>query len=232
MAAAETAKPISGNENPSEADLDYLSRPENYTGSNLQTMQLFFLAQKEDTNKIQEKKKTIKDAKYHFFHRYKHILKEIIFIDDLMEPEEESDEDDGEEEKGNKRETMESREEATPTTLHTPKQFLKNIPEEEEYHETPEKKAGEDTKGSESSSVSPDRAYSPEKGQMVAGVGMESESDMSAKSGGGTRQTMALMKAKINSVAKDVQRKQLLLKFKKYARMILVVVRLLSASNK
>ncbi|KAK3592332.1 hypothetical protein CHS0354_022577 [Potamilus streckersoni] len=223
---AETAKQLSGNANLPESDLDYLSRPENYTGSNLQTMQLFFLSQKEDTSKIQEKKKKIKDAKYYFFHRYKHILKEIIFIDDLIEPEEESDEDDGEEKverEEKEKETMESREDGTKIT--TPKQVLKNIPEEEEYQETADKKAGEDTKGTESSVASPDRVYSPEKGQTIAGVSLELESDMSVKSGGGTKQTMAIMKAKISSVAKDIQRKQVL------ARKISPFLKLFSASS-
>ena len=48
-----------------------------------------------------KKAKKVKDAKYHFFHRYKHLLKDAIFIGDLLERErEESSEESESEEEG------------------------------------------------------------------------------------------------------------------------------------
>lgn len=38
---------------------------------------------------VVKKKKKVKDAQYHFFHRYKHILKDVIFISDLLDREKE-----------------------------------------------------------------------------------------------------------------------------------------------
>ncbi|XP_052796743.1 cyclic nucleotide-binding domain-containing protein 2-like isoform X1 [Mya arenaria] len=87
---------MSSKNDPDATDLDYYSKPENYTGSNLQALQKF----KSDKNKAdsaskkKEKKKIVKDAKYYFFHQYKHILKDVIFIDDLIDRERDPDSED------------------------------------------------------------------------------------------------------------------------------------------
>lgn len=90
----------SSKNDPAATDLDYYSKPENYTGSTLQSLQRFKADKtKEDAaNRKQAKKRKIKDAKYYFFHRYKHILKDVIFLDDLVEREYEAESEDESEE--------------------------------------------------------------------------------------------------------------------------------------
>ena len=90
---------MAGKNDPAATDLDYYSKPENYTGSSLQAFQRFAVDKnKEERNNLQnEKKRIVKDAKYYFFNRYKHILKDVIFLDEIAERERESsseDEDD------------------------------------------------------------------------------------------------------------------------------------------
>jgi hypothetical protein len=92
---------MAGKHDPAATDLDYYSKPENYTGSSLQAFQRFVVDKnKEERNNLQnEKKRVVKDAKYYFFNRYKHILKDVIFLDEIAEREKEesSDEDEDEE---------------------------------------------------------------------------------------------------------------------------------------
>ena len=101
MAAFQASVTSSSKNDPASTDLDYYSKPENYTGSNLQALQRFKADKtKEDAaNKKTTKKRKVKDAQYHFFHRYKHILKDVIFLDDLVrrefEDDSDSEEDDG-----------------------------------------------------------------------------------------------------------------------------------------
>lgn len=86
---------------PAATDLDYYSKPENYTGSNLQAFHKFVAdkTKEEKASQVKEKKRVIKDAKYHFFNRYKHILHDVIFIDELLgkESDDESSSDDDDE---------------------------------------------------------------------------------------------------------------------------------------
>lgn len=96
MANFQPSVATSSKNDPAATDLDYYSKPENYTGSTLQSLQRFKADKtKEDlANKKVEKKRRVKDAKYYFFHRYKHILKNVIFIDDLEESDQEDEEGD------------------------------------------------------------------------------------------------------------------------------------------
>lgn len=89
MAGFQPSVATSSKNDPAATDLDYYSKPENYTGSTLQSLQKFKQDKtKEDSaSKKVEKKRKVKDAKYYFFHRYKHILKDVIFLDDLIERE-------------------------------------------------------------------------------------------------------------------------------------------------
>ena len=97
------SKTISAGKNdPAATDLDYYSKPENYTGSTLQSLQRFKAdkTKEEKTKSGGEKKKVIKDARYYFFNRYKHLLQDAIFIQDLLDREKEEaseEEDEGEE---------------------------------------------------------------------------------------------------------------------------------------
>ncbi|KAH3840803.1 cyclic nucleotide-binding domain-containing protein 2-like [Dreissena polymorpha] len=92
----------SGKHDPAATDLDYYAKPENYTGSNLQSLQRFKSdkTKEEKAKKRKEKKKVIKDAKYCFFRQYRHILKNVIFIDELVdrEQDEDSEEEDDDDE--------------------------------------------------------------------------------------------------------------------------------------
>ncbi|XP_060074183.1 cyclic nucleotide-binding domain-containing protein 2-like [Ylistrum balloti] len=85
----------SGKGDPPETDLDYYSKPENYTGSSLQTMQRFKIAKdKQDReNEDKNKKKEKKQQGFSLLARYKHILKGIVDDgDDESSSEEEEDE--------------------------------------------------------------------------------------------------------------------------------------------
>lgn len=76
---------------PPETDLDYYSRPENYTGSNLQSLQKFTYAkQKQDKaqNDLNKKAKKKKSG-FDLFARYKHILKGYVSDEEEEEDEEE-----------------------------------------------------------------------------------------------------------------------------------------------
>lgn len=88
----------SSKHDPAATDLDYYSKPENYTGSSLQAFQRFAVDKsKEEKNLLEnEKKRVVKDEKYYFFHRYKHILKDVIFIEDLIDEEKDESSDEGE----------------------------------------------------------------------------------------------------------------------------------------
>ncbi|KAL8578473.1 hypothetical protein ACOMHN_028745 [Nucella lapillus] len=61
---------------PPETDLDYISRPENYGGSNLQSLQRFFLARdkQQKTQRQSSKKKKRRREEDELFRRYRHIL--------------------------------------------------------------------------------------------------------------------------------------------------------------
>jgi len=96
-------KPAMSKNDPAATDLDYYSKPENYTGSNLQALQKFKAdkTKEDNANKKKEKKVVIKDAKYYFFRQYKNILRDVIFIDELWELEQDAEsepEDDTDEE--------------------------------------------------------------------------------------------------------------------------------------
>ncbi|XP_069129509.1 cyclic nucleotide-binding domain-containing protein 2-like [Argopecten irradians] len=99
---AMTANAISsGKGDPPETDLDYYSKPENYTGSSLQTLQRFKIAkdkldkESEDKNKKKEKKQ----QGFSLLARYKHILKGIVDDGDDSSSDEE---EEGGVEEGNK----------------------------------------------------------------------------------------------------------------------------------
>lgn len=96
MANFQPSVATSSKNDPAATDLDYYSKPENYTGSTLQSLQRFKADKtKEDlANKKVEKTRRVKDAKYYFFHRYKHILKDVIFIDDLVKSDQDEEEED------------------------------------------------------------------------------------------------------------------------------------------
>ncbi|XP_033742226.1 cyclic nucleotide-binding domain-containing protein 2-like [Pecten maximus] len=91
----------SGKGDPPETDLDYYSKPENYTGSSLQTMQRFKIAKdKQDKeNEDKNKKKEKKQQGFSLLARYKHILKGLVEDGDDSSSEEE-DEVDEDESKG------------------------------------------------------------------------------------------------------------------------------------
>ncbi|OWF55628.1 cyclic nucleotide-binding domain-containing protein 2-like isoform X2 [Mizuhopecten yessoensis] len=98
---AMTANAISaGKGDPPETDLDYYSKPENYTGSSLQTMQKFkFAKDKQDKeNEDKNRKKEKKQQGFSLLARYKHILKGIF---DDGDDESSSDEEDEDESKRN-----------------------------------------------------------------------------------------------------------------------------------
>ena len=65
---------------PPETDLDYYSRPENYTGSNLQSLQKFTYAKQKQDKALSDQNKKAKKKKSGFdlFARYKHILKGYV----------------------------------------------------------------------------------------------------------------------------------------------------------
>jgi hypothetical protein len=76
---------------PPETDLDYYSRPENYTGSSLRSLQKFtFAKQKQDKALTEQNKKTKKKKNgFDLFARYRHILKGFV-----SEEDDENEEDD------------------------------------------------------------------------------------------------------------------------------------------
>lgn len=80
---------------PPETDLDYYSRPENYTGSSLRSLQKFtFAKQKQDKALTEQHKKTKKKKNgFDLFARYKHILKGYVSDEDEKEDENEWTED-------------------------------------------------------------------------------------------------------------------------------------------
>ncbi|XP_061184684.1 cyclic nucleotide-binding domain-containing protein 2-like [Saccostrea echinata] len=85
---------------PPETDLDYYSRPENYTGSNLQSLQKFTLAKQKQDKALSDQNVKAKKKKSGFdlFARYKHILKGYISDEEEEEEDEEEEKDEGAEE--------------------------------------------------------------------------------------------------------------------------------------
>ncbi|KAK3099949.1 hypothetical protein FSP39_012359 [Pinctada imbricata] len=78
---------------PPETDLDFYSRPENYTGGNLQAIQKFNFAKQKQEREVQQVE-VVKKKKSGFdlFARYKHLLKG--YVDEEEEENEEEEEDD------------------------------------------------------------------------------------------------------------------------------------------
>ena len=128
----------SGKNDPAATDLDYYSKPENYTGSNLQSLQKFTVDKKreDDSKKKKQKKRLVKDASYYFFYRYKHLLEDAIFMEDLLEREKEAEtEDDSDEEDVVISETGEKSSPVTKSsTKVTAEVALPVITEDEEEH--------------------------------------------------------------------------------------------------
>ena len=71
-----TMKELSHGAEPPETDLDYYSRPENYGGSNLQSLQRFILARDKQHKPLQQSghKKKRRKEEDDLFRRYRHIL--------------------------------------------------------------------------------------------------------------------------------------------------------------
>lgn len=89
----------SGKDDPDATDLDFYAKPENYTGSNIQSLQRFQIAKKKQDKEANQNKNVKKKKKQGFdlFKRYRHILKGIF---DGEEDEPDTSEDEEEDERG------------------------------------------------------------------------------------------------------------------------------------
>lgn len=207
----------SSKSDPPETDLDYYSRPENYTGSNLQSLQRFIIA-KDKQEKSQQVVKKLKKKKegFNLFERYKHILKGYV---DEPEPSSSSSEDEGEgEEKKDEQkdvgeaETLPKIQEEAEEEGEEKKEDKQMTQEEKEGGlQTPERLSPEKIPSGllpedGKSEMSIDRMSPRSPGDMTGSprdsiVGTSSKRSIAPSSG---RQSM-MMKAKMQTLAKEVR---------------------------
>lgn len=234
----------SGKNDPAATDLDYYSKPENYTGSNLQSLQRFKQDKTKEDNakKTQEKKKVVKDARYHFFHRYKHLLQDAIFIEDLLEREQEiesEDDEDGDEDAQGE----DLREGAKTGTdpLHTITEEGAVVSSENKTRtlEADERKSRGSLRSADMSSpdksistipsgIYEDRTGSPDSGGFVTPGGSRKKMPMISPSG---RQSTAIQRAQMDKMSRDIRAKQLRAKFAKAIRGVKAINRLANSAR-
>ncbi|KAJ8297471.1 hypothetical protein KUTeg_024002 [Tegillarca granosa] len=211
----------SGKSDPPETDLDYYSRPENYTGSNLQSLQRFIIAKDKQEKSLQVVKKLKKKKEgFNLFERYKHILKGYV---DEPEPSSSSseEEDEGEEKKDEQKDVGET--ETLPKIQEEAEEEEGKIQDEEEQKIQEEKEFGlqtlerlspdkmprspsEQLQEDGKSEISIDRMSPRSRADMTGSpresiVGTSSKRSIASSSG---RQSM-MMKAKMQTLAKEVR---------------------------
>ncbi|XP_053398535.1 cyclic nucleotide-binding domain-containing protein 2-like [Mercenaria mercenaria] len=226
---------VSGSKNdPAATDLDYYSKPENYTGSSLQAFQRFVVDKnKEERNNLQnEKKRVVKDAKYYFFNRYKHILKDVIFLDDIVDLETEESSEEEEEEVDIKGKDARKSGGKTPAA-----DILKTITEEGDDADRKEAGLGAKSRASMSPEKSvgavhsgmTDERMTPDSGTFTPlGSKKRSQAVLASPT---ARQSTALQRLQMDKAAKEIRAKQLKEKFVSCVKVIKAIVRL-SASAK
>ncbi|KAL4230484.1 hypothetical protein ACF0H5_010866 [Mactra antiquata] len=220
---------------PAATDLDFYSKPENYTGSNLQAFHKFVSdkSKEEKASQVKEKKRVVKDAKYYFFNRYKHILQDVIFIDELLElerDEESSEDDDDEDDDGDKTD----RKSTVPDVLTT-------IAETDEKDEKDGEKKDDIRKGI--SSLSPDKSLgrimsgtiddrlTPEPGFMTPGGSKKRPISSGVVSSPSGRQSTAIQRMQMEKMSKEIKAKQLKEKFINCAKGIKAICRLSASAR-